>query len=285
MRRYILLIFLFFFLLSQLHAQNQQSLLWKISGNGLKQPSYIFGTFHLLCEKDIDIPDTLRSIIHHSKQIYFEIKMDDPDMTKKVMQSIAMKDGHQLKDFITTKDYAAIDSIFKLKTQLSLNLLSTYKPYLLIPLLYPSMFNCMPTGLETVLQNIAKKDSLPIFGLETLEYQMKIFDSIAYAIQAKELSKNILHYDESKKELLEMIKVYQSKNIEVMHDLIKTDNTFGNYEDILLNERNNNWAPIISEQIKMKSTFIAVGAGHLGGQKGILNLLRLKGFDVIPVFY
>ena len=285
MRKHFLILTLFCFLLMQTNAQSQQSLLWKISGNGLQQPSYIFGTFHLLCAKDINITDTLKSIIHHSQQVFFEIKMDDPDLTKKTLQSVSMKDGHQLKEFIPAKDYSAIDSIFKSKTQISISLLSNYKPYLLVPLLYQSMLGCAPVGLEGELQKIAKIDSLPIYGLETLEYQMKIFDSIDYNIQAKELSKNVLHFEESRKELLQMIKVYQSKDINAMQELVKEDDTFGKYDELLLNQRNVNWIPIIINQVKLKSTFIAVGAGHLGGTKGILHLLIDKGFTITPVVY
>jgi len=283
MRKYFSILMLFFFICVHANAQNQPSLLWKISGNGLQQSSYIFGTFHLLCEKDINISDTLKSIIHHSQQVFFEIKMDDPDLNKKMMQTISMKDGHQLKEFIPAKDYSTIDSIFKSKTQISINFFATYKPYLLVSSLYQSMLGCAPVGLEGELQKIAKKDSKPIYGLETLEYQMKIFDSIDYTTQAKELSKNVLHFDESRQELLQMVKVYQSKDINAIQQFVKADDTFGKYDEILLNQRNVNWIPIIIDQIKSNPTFFAVGAGHLGGEKGVLNLLKMKGFIITPV--
>lgn len=272
---------------SFIQAQQKQakSLLWKISGNRLKTPSYIFGTFHLLCSDDAKLPDTLKTIIHQSKQIFFEIKMDDPDMTKKVMASISMKEGHQLKEFYSAADFDSISNVFRNKTNIPLSFVSNYKPYLLIPLLYQSMFGCTLVGLEKELQKISDIDSTPVKGLETLEFQMQLFDSIPYATQAKMLKSNLFEYDKYKKELLQMIKMYQQKDIDQMQKNIETDADFKKYEDMLLRQRNKTWIPVIMAEIQKTPTFIAVGAGHLGGTEGVLNLLKKQGFTVTPVLY
>ena len=263
----------------------EKTLLWKISGNGIQHPSYIFGTFHLLCADDFKIPDTLRSVIRRSKQIYFEIKMDDPDMTKKMMQTIQMKDGHQLKDFISMSDYDSVSSIFQNKTQIPLQFVANYKPVILVSLLYPAMLGYSPVAFEKEIEKIAAKDSLPFYGLETVEFQMSIFDTIPYSEQAKMLIKSVLNFDNSKKELSELIDTYHKKDINAMQTSIESDKDFGKYETILLNKRNENWVPVISKAVREKSTLFAIGAGHLGGSNGVLNLLRKKGFIISPVKY
>ena len=278
---------IYVFAVCTLSAQSpkEKTLLWKISGKGIQHPSYIFGTFHLLCADDFKIPDTLRSVIHQSKQIYFEIKMDDPEMTKKMMQTVQMKDGHHLKDFISMNDYDSVSSIFQNKTQIPLQFVANYKPVILVSLLYPSMLGCSPVAFEKEIEKMAAKDSLPFYGLETVEFQMSIFDTIPYNEQAKMLIKSVLNFDDSKKELSKMINTYQKKDISAMQASIGSDKDFGKYETILLNKRNENWVPLISKAVREKPTLFAIGAGHLGGSNGVLNLLRKNGFIISPVSY
>ena len=264
-------------------SKSSNALLWKISGKGLKSPSYIFGTFHVLCSDDIHIPDTIHYIISHSKKVFFEIKLDDPEMTKKVMSSISMKDGHQLKEFYSSSDYDSLSNIFRNKTNIPLSFVSGYKPYLLIPLLYPSMFGCNTASMEKELQNIAEKDSVPIYGLETLEFQMNLFDSIPYKTQANMLKLNLFEYEKYKKELEQVIQMYRKKQIEKMQKTVESDPDFSKYESMLLQKRNNTWIPVLLHEIETEPVFIAVGAGHLGGSRGLLALLKKQGFTVVPV--
>ena len=99
------------------------------------------------------------------------------------------------------------------------------------------------------------------------------------------LAKLLTDIDSSKKQLHEMLDLYNKKDINQLNILTSQDEDFGNYEGILLTERNNNWIPVIGEQAKKMPTFFAFGAGHLGGEKGVINLLRKSGFTVTPVFY
>lgn len=284
MKRFIIFL-LSVLTLSVSSAQKQSSLLWKISGKNLKKPSYIFGTFHLLCADDLQLPDTLQSIIHQSKQVFFEIKMDDPDMYRKVQKIIVMKDGHKLNDFISAKDYDSLSAFFQNKTKIPLNFVATYKPYLLVPLLYQSMLGCTPIAFELELQKISKKDSTPVYGLETVEFQMQLFDSIPYEQQAKMLLKNLYEFEQSKKDLQKMVAVYKRKNIEEIKNSVKNDKDFNKYEEVLLTSRNRNWIPLIANAAYLMPSFFAVGAGHLGGENGVLNLLQQKGYTITPVMY
>jgi uncharacterized protein YbaP (TraB family) len=70
-----------------------------------------------------------------------------------------------------------------------------------------------------------------------------------------------------------------------MNILTNKQENFGEYTDILLSDRNHNWIPVIGEEAKKRPTFFAFGAGHLGGENGVINLLRKAGFTVKPIFY
>src|SRR3954464_13245812 len=70
-------------------AQNEKSLLWKVSGNGLSQPSYLYGTIHATCDATLD--KTTLTALDKTKQLYLEINMDDPNMQGDVMSGMLMK--------------------------------------------------------------------------------------------------------------------------------------------------------------------------------------------------
>ena len=99
------------------------------------------------------------------------------------------------------------------------------------------------------------------------------------------LIKMLLNIDSSKKDFNEMLQLYKNKDIDQIKDLTTKEEDFAEYTGILLDDRNHNWIPVIGEQAKKQPTFFAFGAGHLGGEKGVINLLRKAGFTVKPVFY
>ncbi len=122
---------------------------------------------------------------------------------------------------------------------------------------------------------------VPIYGLEKLQDQLNIFDSIPYEEQMDMVinsAKNASYYQTSWSSL---IKAYKEEDInklnqismEVSPELIK-------YDDIFLDERNSRWVPVIESLVMTKSTFIAVGAAHLGGETGVLQLLKNRGYTL-----
>ena len=111
----------------------EKALLWKIEGHNITAPSYLFGTFHLLCPEDFHIPDTLKFLLAQTKELYLEIDIDDPKLTLKMMQQIKMKDGKTLKNFLTKEEYDSAAILFKNKT----GVIYTYKrKTLLIKILF-----------------------------------------------------------------------------------------------------------------------------------------------------
>ncbi len=263
----------------------EKTLLWKISGKDIQAPSYLYGTFHMLCPDDFAMPDTVQKAFHSTKQLYLEIDLDDPGMMAKMMKGILMKNGHTLKEYLTDKEYDSCSKVFKAQTGLSLSMFVSYKPFMVSSLLYPSMLGCQPIAFEKEFEKLAKQDSMQIKGLETIEDQMNVFDTIPYKEQAKALVKSLYEIDKSKKQLSEMVALYKTKNVAALHDDVSGDTDLGSYEKVLLDKRNQNWIPVIGQAIAEKPTFIAVGAGHLGGKKGVISLLRKQGYTVTAVMY
>jgi uncharacterized protein YbaP (TraB family) len=265
--------------------KNNNTLLWKVSGHGLTRPSFLFGTFHLLCKDDIHFSDQLKDAVKESNEIYMELDMDDPSTLMSGMLYMNMKDGKKLSDLYTPAEYKKLQSYFSDSLGTPLMLFQRAKPYFLVALLYPKMMNCdAPAGVEEELLSIAKEDKKEIKGLETMQFQASVFDSIPYEWQAKELMNNIDSFSFYKKEFADMVNLYKSQQLDSMQTaLSKSEFGSDEYQDLLLNDRNKKWVKELKDIMKAESVFVAVGAGHLTGEYGLINLLKKEGYTLEPL--
>jgi uncharacterized protein YbaP (TraB family) len=117
-----------------------------------------------------------------------------------------------------------------------------------------------------------------------MAFQASVFDSIPYQDQAKELLKSIDSLEAYKKYFAKMVQVYKQQELKKI-EVLFNDNEFGmqDNQDILLDKRNSNWVTKLKEIMRNESVFIAVGAGHLVGEKGLISLLRKAGYKVRPL--
>lgn len=262
----------------------EKSLLWRISGNGLQQESYLFGTIHMTCDATLE-KNTIKAL-ENTKQLYLELDMDDESMQKQMMKHMIMKDDKKLSSLLSAEDFKLVDEFLKKNIKMSAKMFDSFKPFIVTTMLYPKMLDCPFQSVETTLMKISKEQNEEIFGLETVEEQMRVFDKIPYEIQAEELvkmAKSDLAKD--KAEMNKMMKIYQNKDIEGMLKMMEeSDNKISaENQEVLLNNRNKNWIPLMIEIMSDKPTFFGVGAAHLAGEEGVINLLRKKGYEVEAV--
>ena len=270
-------------------GKENNTLLWKISGNGLEKSSYLFGTVHMICKEDAYLSTNLMSAIAKADRVYLELDMDNLFEMVGAMMKMKMNNDTTLADLLTRDEYQKTKEYFEAKvSMLPFSVLETYKPLVASSLLMESTVACdQQVAMEQLVMEEAKKNGKRIDGLETMAYQMSIFDSIPYKVQAQELFKSIASGDkesDSDKEYKELIKAYKEQDLNKLGQMIsKSDQGMMQYEDILLNNRNRNWVAKLKTILKDKSLVIAVGAGHLPGDKGLINLLRKEGYTVTPV--
>lgn len=262
----------------------ENTTLWKISGNGLEKPSYLFGTIHITC--DATLSQKVKDALDQTDQVVLELDMDDPAMQGKMIQGMAMKGGKTLKDFVSDEDFQLIDKLFKENLGMSVSLMQNVKPFFLMATFYPKMIDCPIESYETELMKVAQEQKEEIKGLETIEDQLQVFDDIPYDVQVKDLvktAKDNLAYE--KKIIKELMKVYKEEDITAMVEMMNDENSevTSKHIDKLLDNRNKNWIPKIGEYAKEKPTFFGVGAGHLAGKNGVILLLRKAGYTVTPV--
>jgi uncharacterized protein len=275
-----------FGVLSQKTTQLPNTLLWKITGNGLRQPSYLFGTMHILCADDATLSDSLQHVIKNCDEVYFEIDLGDMAGLMNSMKYMRMNDSKKLSDLLNKNDYEKVKTYFeKHSSILPFGMLERFKPLLISSLIEEEGLECKTTnGMEIVIMKEAHEQSKKIKGLETAEFQAGLFDSIPYEKQASDLVNYIDSADQYKKMTVELADVYRRQDLQKIDELTRTgDVTINNYLDLLLYGRNRRWVVSLNSLLPEKSLLIAVGAGHLPGEEGLINLLRKNGYTVSPV--
>jgi uncharacterized protein YbaP (TraB family) len=271
---------------TQVEGQNlENTLLWKISGNGLKEASYLYGTIHITC--DDKLPPKAVKAMNETKQLYLELDMDDPTLQQSMMGGMMMKEGKTLTSLSSAEDFAVVDDFLKKQLGYSAQMFNTIKPFMISAMLYPKMIDCEMKSIEGSLMTLSKEQNEEILGLETVQEQLAVFDAIPYDIQMNELVKTAKsNLDNDKTEMDLMLKTYKSEDINAMVNLMKeSENEItSKFEEVLLTDRNKKWIPKIEAIAKETPTFFGVGAGHLGGENGVIKLLKKAGYTVQPVF-
>ncbi|MGM0480097.1 MAG: TraB/GumN family protein [Bacteroidota bacterium] len=288
-----LLIILFFSVVGSswlCRAQEQQSterssLLWKIESDTMETPSYLFGTMHLIPREKFFFPDTLDTLITHSDQLVMEIGGLDEQM--KAMK-LMMLDSGNVFDYFTE---AQRDSLFDFSQEkLGYNeeqmraMFGKMKPMVLLQMMTKQAFGESPASYEMKISTIAKQNEIPVAGLETVEEQVGIFDQLSMEEQVQMVMETMA--DTSGNEQMErMIEMYLEQDIDELFQFTRQAEFGGpSFEDDFILTRNKNWIPqLIALMNGKKQLFVAVGAAHLGGEKGVVQLLRESGFKLTPV--
>ncbi len=270
----------------------EDALLWKIDGNGLAQSSYLYGTIHLIDAETFFWPKGTLAAFDESEEIVFEIDLNDMmDMSAgmSMLTKAFMKDGKSLKDLYSKEDYKIVKDHFD-EMGLPMFLIQKIKPMFLTVFASGDMEMGQGFGdgssvksYEMEFFSIAQEAKKEMDGLESIDYQLSVFDSIPYEDQASMLLETIKTSDTEDDSFKEMVQMYLDQDINKMVSSISEEEGIGGFEDILLYNRNKNWIPIMSEKMKVQKTFFAVGAGHLGGKDGVIDLLMKEGYTLTPL--
>lgn len=281
------LIFLLAFIFSSSILANCQvsienNLLWKIEGPGISEPSYIFGTIHAICPDDFKVGTDLNAIMENVKQLALEIKMDDPSLMGKMQAGMLFPNQGTIRDFVDAENYEVIERFLQDSIGININLLSRIQPIYLNSLILPKMLGCTPASVEGKLMEVAAKNELGIIGLESVEDQIAILNSIDIETQTSFLIESVKEFEKGRKEIHNMINLYKREEVNALYELISASE-FQVYENTILTTRNQNWIPRIIEEASTKPTLFAFGSGHLGGPNGVILLLRKAGYTLTPM--
>lgn len=265
-------------------APKEKSLLWEISGNRLTKPSYLFGTIHLICPTDFSLSQQLKNSIAKTEQLALEIDMDDPGLMAAMTKTMFMAGDKKLTDILSEKDYDQLKQFYNDSLKMDISMLNRAKPFMMMGPMFNKILGCEPQSYEISLMGLANSQKSEIIGLESIEEQMAIFDTIPYDRQAEMLVNMIDKLPETKKEFRELVGLYKQEDLQGLYNLtLKSEFGMDGQDEVMLFQRNQNWINRIDKMTHEKPTFIAVGAAHLGGEKGVIALLRKDGFKVRAV--
>jgi len=265
-------------------AQDDNSLLWQISGNGMAQPSYLFGTIHLMCPDDIQVTEAMESALEKSEKVVMELDMDEPNIMMETQKAAMMTDGTTLNDLLSEEEYQMVGNYLQDSLKIPIQMLNTMKPLMLSTLTFLDVLDCQPGSYEMILAQRAKSQEKEVLGLESVEDQIAVFDAIPLEEQSDYLVEAIEKYDETVAETESMIEAYQTGSVTKLYNIThEAMQDMKDAEKVLLTDRNLKWIPKMEEMLKQQPTFFAVGAAHLGGPQGVIALLREQGYTVEPI--
>lgn len=262
---------------------DNKSLLWRIEKNGVKT-SYLFGTIHMLCQDDYVWTEAMKSSLKQSDEVCFEMDMDDPGLMMEVASGMIDKSGKTLEDYFTPEQYKQLSQYVKDSLSTDITMLRTMKPVSLLSLFAAKTTDCaMPVSYEANIMQDAKTQKKEIIGLEPAAEQLALFDSLPADSVVASVMKSVNHPGDDNSEYKSMLAAYKQQDLPRLYDIIKNSKDLGDDMGAFLDERNQKWIGRMGDKMKDKSVFFAVGAGHLWGDKGVINLLRKAGYTVTAV--
>ncbi|MGM9812842.1 MAG: TraB/GumN family protein [Muribaculaceae bacterium] len=275
-------------------------LLWKVSGNGLSKPSYLFGTCHVATVKMTDSIPGFNDALANCDAVYGEIeKADIANAQQAMMAAIMAPADSTLSKVIDPATLAKTDSLFRAATQgmVSISQLETLKPayvstQLALIMLMESFpgFNPMEQ-IDFAIQGKATQLGKELGGFETTEFQLNLLYGKPIKEQAESLSRTLAKLDSAKAAGIELANAYKAQDLNAVYEAIMKEQCESdepewkkqrNMDELIYN-RNAVWAKKLQELMPTKSILVVVGAGHLPGEKGLIDLLQKAGYSVQPV--
>ena len=273
-------------------------LLWIVSGNGLTQPSYIIGTHHLAPFSIMDSIAGLQKAMNETQQVYGELKMSEmqsPATMGKMQKAMMIDSDTTLTSLLSPEDFETANKFCKENLMVDLNMAPKLKPAFLLNnvvvmayIKHVGKFNPQEQ-LDTFFQSQATQNGKKVDGLETAEFQFNLlFNGSSLQRQAQLLMCTLNNIEAEVENLKKLTNAYMKQDLNTMFKI--SEERKGNQcdalpseEDALIYNRNKIWAEKLPAIMKAAPTFVAVGALHLPGEKGLLKLLKSQGYTVEPV--
>jgi hypothetical protein len=282
--------------ISQLPAQESHTLarstkpslhcLWKVQGDS--NVVYLLGSIHLLRESDYPLPQVMNSAFTNSQIAVFEMDIDkanDPAASISLLSKATLPDGKTLRDVLPTKVYNSFSN-HAVEAGLPEMLYETLKPGMAIMML--DAMNLVKLGAnpeygeDEHFFKLAKDSDRKIIALETLDFQLGLMLSFEGPDEEIYLEKSLEEMDNEKKEYNEMVGAWKTGDaaaLEKMLNEMRTDATAVFKK--LVSDRTASWVPKVDELLHgSENAIIIVGAGHLVGPDGLVELLKKQGFKV-----
>jgi uncharacterized protein YbaP (TraB family) len=274
---------------AMLHSQ----LLWQVKSASSKSPSYIFVTHSLIPIRYLDSIPGLLKTFSRCDVVIGEIALNSVDDMTKIQQAAVLPPDMTLADLLDLNEFTAVDNELKSTLEIGLSELARLHPAMILTLYKTKLFE-KATGFvegsqsESYFQFIALQQDKKVSGLESADVQIEVlFGNTPPERGARLLVDAVSDKDGTLARMLAEVRLYKSGDVEALYSAIRQNALAGfpsaeGYDD-LLKQRNAAWGKQLLEYVKAAPCFITVGAEHLPGRYGLLNLLREGGYSVTPM--
>ena len=267
--------------------ENQGPNLWSISDDDTTV--YIFGTIHILNQEVEWLTPQFQEAFANADGLILEMSPEQSDPA--VIQPLMLKygllpTGESIKDHLSDENYSKMVSILK-DIGAPGNALDNMRPWLagiFLSIQVAITHGFLPEfGVETILEEGARQNGIPIYGLETAEYQITTLAGLSDAAQDIMLRLTLDDIDSLDKYFVEMRDLWLSGDVEGMNKYFhKEIELVPGLPEALLYRRNHNWIGEIRGILEVPGSYVvAVGSGHLVGEQNVLELLEAAGYEVI----
>lgn len=269
-------------------AESQKGLLWQINKPGLT-PSYVFGTIHSEDARVTKLPPIVRTRFEKASSASFEIMMDIPTMLKAASAMFFV--GEESLDKVIDKAlYTQIVNALR-QYQMPAIMVKRLKPWAVVVTLSTPP-NETGDFLDFMLYKKAQQLQIPTYGLEKVEEQLAVFDDFSLADQVSLLKDTLKNLEKMPALFDKMHKLYLERDLTTLLKFsieeMKSDSDnlplIDTFYKKVVDDRNIRMVKRMEKRLQEGNAFIAIGALHLPGKKGMLKLLQDRGYSVSAIY-
>ena len=259
---------------------------WRVTDG--ESTVYLGGTVHLLRPEDYPLPEEFDQAYEGSSALFFETdisSMNELSVQAQILQQLSYSDGRTLKDVLDTEVYAALET-YTAGVGMPLMMLEHFKPGMIVSTLQVLEFQRMgftPQGVDAFFNTQALTDGKSLGALETLDEQIGFLAAMGEGNESEFIMMSLEDLDRTAKLMDQMIGAWRTGDSEALRTLFVDDmlERAPAVYDSLLRQRNLRWIPQIEAMFDdPEIEFVLVGAAHLVGADGIVELLRARGYVV-----
>ena len=262
-----------------------QSILWRVSGRDLKAPSYLYGTIHIQDRRVFAFDSTVWHCFNSCEALAVEVLLDQVDYST-VLEKMMLPKDQSLAKMLSKEDFAILDSLCKAKLGSGALFLLNMKPFFLSSALQQAdLPKEMPLALDLFFLQQARNRGMFCYGLEDYMDQIKATDAISLDDQLKILRQTLHDTNDVAASFDSLVLAYLAFDMETITQMLEDTVLPDNFSRVLVEKRNKTMYKGFRKLAKKQRVFCAVGTAHLPGDKGLIGLLRKKGYTVEPVMF
>ncbi len=286
MKKILLFIIIILLVLPASNAQ-ETSILWQINGNGITKPSYLFGSLKFIGEKEYYLPKEVKEKIKISSLFAIEDEVNH-HAQHELNAALHFPKGETLATHLSADDYNKVVTFFNTEFKISKKEFES-KYANLKPLTISISMTRLALGEKVKFYDIellkfAKKNKIKAYSLEGIEREAEALNKFSIPVQTVALLHSVTNFDKQKTEYQKLMADYPQGRLEEIFEFtlhpLENNSEFINE---FYYKRNEEWLPKIESMVAKDVAFISVGVAHLEGERGLLNLLKQKGYILTPI--